>query len=161
LLDRIPTRVNLATRRILPTDAPESCVFCNNVAPETVNHLFLQCEAVCLIWYNVMTWIGFNFITPQNMFVHFECWSSEGNNNKFLKGLWLIWHATIWVIWNVRNKRIFSNEIQGVNDLVEEIKVLFNQGCQNRDFTSGRKGIAKSRLVKSQSKSKDFTQGLL
>ena len=35
------------------------------------------------------------------------------------------------------------------------------QGCQNLDFTSGRKGIAKSGLVKSQSKSKDFTQGLL
>jgi len=35
------------------------------------------------------------------------------------------------------------------------------QGCQNRDFTSGRKEIAKSELVKSQSKSKDFTQRLL
>jgi len=35
------------------------------------------------------------------------------------------------------------------------------QVCQNRDFTSGRKGIAKLGLVKSQSKSKDFTQGLL
>jgi len=34
------------------------------------------------------------------------------------------------------------------------------QGCQNRDFTSGRNGIAKSGHVKSQSKSKDFTQGL-
>ena len=32
---------------------------------------------------------------------------------------------------------------------------------QTRDFTSGRKGIAKSGLVKLQSKSKDFTQGLL
>jgi len=32
------------------------------------------------------------------------------------------------------------------------------QGCQNRHFTSGRKGIAKSKFVKSQSKSKDFTQ---
>lgn len=28
------------------------------------------------------------------------------------------------------------------------------QGCQNRDFTSGRKRIAKSELVKSRSKSK-------
>ena len=36
-----------------------------------------------------------------------------------------------------------------------------NQGYQNRDFTSSRKGVAKSGLVKSQSKSKDFTQGLL
>jgi len=35
------------------------------------------------------------------------------------------------------------------------------QGSQNRDFISGRKQIAKLKLVKSQSKSKDFTQGLL
>jgi len=34
-------------------------------------------------------------------------------------------------------------------------------GCQNRDFTSSQKEIVKSGLVKSQSKSKDFTQGLL
>ena len=35
------------------------------------------------------------------------------------------------------------------------------QGYKNQDFTSSRKGVAKSGLVKSQSKSKDFTQGLL
>jgi len=33
----------------------------------------------------------------------------------------------------------------------------FKQGCQNRDFVSGHKGIARSKIVKSQSKSKDFT----
>ena len=32
------------------------------------------------------------------------------------------------------------------------------QGCQNRNFTSGRKRIEKSAIVKSQPKSKDFTQ---
>jgi len=34
-------------------------------------------------------------------------------------------------------------------------------GCQNWDFASGRKGRAKLKIVKSQSKSKDFTQLLL
>jgi len=33
-----------------------------------------------------------------------------------------------------------------------------NQGCQNWDFASGRKTRAKLTIVKSQPKSKDFTQ---
>jgi hypothetical protein len=42
-----------------------------------------------------------------------------------------------------------------------KVRNSYIQGYQNRDFTSSRKGVAKSGLVKSQSKSKDFTQGLL
>ena len=33
----------------------------------------------------------------------------------------------------------------------------YDHGSQNQNFTSGRKGITKSVLVKSESKSKDFT----
>jgi len=38
---------------------------------------------------------------------------------------------------------------------------LSNARLSKSGFTLGRKGIGKSELVKSQSKSKDFTQGLL
>jgi hypothetical protein len=37
-----------------------------------------------------------------------------------------------------------------------QCEIVIKQGYQNRDFTSSRKGVAKSGLVKSQSKSKDF-----
>jgi len=33
-----------------------------------------------------------------------------------------------------------------------------DQGCQNQDFASGRKGRVKLKIVKSELKSKDFTQ---
>jgi len=36
--------------------------------------------------------------------------------------------------------------------------IIISYGCQNRDFASGRKGIAKSKIVKSQSKLKDSTK---
>jgi len=42
LLDRIPTKTNLARRRILPVEASERCVFCDQ-AGETSAHLFLHC----------------------------------------------------------------------------------------------------------------------
>jgi len=39
-------------------------------------------------------------------------------------------------------------------------RILY-QGCQNRDFALGQKRRAKSTIVKSQPKSKDFIQLLL
>lgn len=36
----------------------------------------------------------------------------------------MIWHATIWVLWQVRNHIISRNDVKYVEDLVEEIMVL-------------------------------------
>jgi len=43
LLDHIPTKVNLVRRTILPADASDRCVFCDQ-AGETSSHLFLHCN---------------------------------------------------------------------------------------------------------------------
>lgn len=67
-----------------------------------------------------MRWLEFTFVTPLNLFIHLECWSGEVVNEKIRQGFWLIWQATILVIWNVLNNRIFNNTVNGV----EEIKVL-------------------------------------
>jgi hypothetical protein len=50
-----------------------------------------------------------------------EC---RGNSKKVTKGLWLIWHTTIWVLWKRRNGKIFNGGNVEVEELVEEIKVL-------------------------------------
>jgi hypothetical protein len=50
----------------------------------------------------------------------------------------------------------FSTNYHPLNKYQQNVKIRLNQGCQNRDFASSRKGIEKS-----QSKSKDFTQGLM
>jgi len=49
------------------------------------------------------------FITPPNLFIHLQCWSSEALNGKLWKCYWIIWQATIWVIWNARNNIILKN----------------------------------------------------
>jgi len=36
----------------------------------------------------------------------------------------LIWHAVIWMLWKVRNDKIFKDTVCEVPNLVEEIKVL-------------------------------------
>lgn len=110
LLNQLPTRYNLAIRNVLGV--------------ETVSHLFLHCEVVWKIWAEVMFWLGFHFITPPNLFNHLECWTDEGQNKKIRCGLWLIWHACVWVIWRERNDRIFNERVKEFDELVAEIKAV-------------------------------------
>jgi len=106
LLDHIPMGRNLAYKNILPENASTSCVLCDK-GEEGSRHVFLHREVTSAIWVEAMKWLGFTFINLPNMFVHWECWNLEGKNEKIRSGFWLIWHATIWVIWQSRNEIFF------------------------------------------------------
>jgi len=73
LLDRIPTLSNLAFRHALDPGASWLCVIYWD-REETTRHLFLHCEATSKVWRMIINWFEFNFITPQNVFVQYECW---------------------------------------------------------------------------------------
>ena len=123
LIDRIPMRSNLALRRVLPPEEPCSRVLCGQ-GEETTTHIFLHCEVASLIWRKVLNWLGVNFITPQNMFTHFACWNGEVNSRQLKKVFWLIWHASIWMIWKERNARIFKNQFKNFDEVVDDIKAV-------------------------------------
>lgn len=123
LLDRIPTKVNLAKRRIMGMEDSKRCVFCDG-EDESAVHLFLHCAFTSKVWREVMGWLNFNFIIPPNLFTHALCWSREVRSKFLRRGAWLIWHAVVWVVWKSRNERIFNNKIIGVEEMVDQIKVL-------------------------------------
>jgi len=123
LLDRIPTRSNLAFRHVLAQGEPSSCVLCGN-GNETTTHLFLHCDVASLIWRKVFDWLGVNFIIPHNLFTHFVCWNAEVNSRWLRKPFWLIWHATLWTIWKERNARIFTLKAKNYDEVVEDIKAV-------------------------------------
>lgn len=89
LLDRIPTRANLAIRHILDPESSLNCVLCDR-GVETSTHLFLHCDVSSLIWRGVLNWLDINFVTPHNLFVQFDCWNSEVSSKRLKKGVWMI-----------------------------------------------------------------------
>jgi len=99
------------------------CVMCNR-KEETALHLFLHFDMASLVWLKLMMWLDCWFLTQPNFFVHWKCWSVGGRVKKVTKGLWLIRHTTIWVMWKKRNDKILKGINFKVDELVEEIKML-------------------------------------
>lgn len=104
LLDRVPTRVNLSRRNTLPPEFPLICVLCETELERT-NHLFMHCVMARGIWLELLHRVGNMFIIPQNLFNHWACWNAGSSSKKIIRGLCLLWHATIWMIWKVRNDK--------------------------------------------------------
>lgn len=123
LHDRIPSKVNLAYRHVLPPEASLNCDLCVGMA-ESTNHLFIHCAFSSEVWQGLFGWLDFNFVLPPNLFIHWECWLGGESKKKIHKGYRLIWHAAVWSIWRARNDRIFNNRLCGVAETVEAIKVL-------------------------------------
>jgi len=123
LLDRIPSKVNLAMRQVLPLEGSTMCTLCA-MREETSLHLLLHCDFASSVWLQIMVWFECFFHIPPNLFVHWECWGGLERNSKIKKGRWLVWLATLWLLWKVRNDSIFNQKIYKVEEVVEEIKVL-------------------------------------
>lgn len=132
LLNRIPTRLNLVRRNVIPTNASVLCVCCNLVK-ESANHLFLHCFETWKIWLYLQRWLEMSFITPPNLSCHWMCWNGvSSHRNELNRGLPLIWHTTIWVIWKARNNIIFNDGVFRVDEIVEEIIMLSWRWCLAR-----------------------------
>jgi hypothetical protein len=123
LYDRIPTTLNLDYQGIIPPDAFRDCVACVGRL-ESSCHLFLHCPFAMRVWYDIFRWLGLIIVIPPLVALLFEMVRGAGRNKKLRQGLLMIWHATIWSIWKVRNSVIFANGVLDPSVLVDEVKVL-------------------------------------
>ena len=73
ILNRIPTKDNLVLRNVLGPEVQPLCVLCNRME-ESAHHLFLHCDVASAVWLNLMRWLNHYFISPPNLFIHWECW---------------------------------------------------------------------------------------
>jgi hypothetical protein len=76
------------------------------------------------VWLKLMKWMEVCFLIPPNLFVHWKCWGDFERNKNIKIGRRMIWLATLWVLWKVRNDKIFNGVHFEVDDVVEEVKVL-------------------------------------
>jgi hypothetical protein len=122
LLDKLPTRGNLNRRNILNLDESR-CVFCG-LDVELACHLFLHCNFTAEVWYALSRWLGIVLVLPPNISLSYACFVGCGSNKKRRKGFSIIWLAFIWVLWKVRNDRVFNNIIVEASIAVDLIQRL-------------------------------------
>ena len=69
LRDRLPTKTNLANRRIIPLEEQLCVAGCGHVEDST--HLFLSCPTLGTLWPLVWVWLGVEGVDSQVISDHF------------------------------------------------------------------------------------------
>jgi hypothetical protein len=121
LLNRIPTKDNLLSRRIIEVHQG-ACGMCGE-AMESALHLFLHCKFSAKVWYDITRWLGFLIILPHDVTSSLATIISCAKNKQERGGVVLVWNSFVWTIWQARNNCIFNNGVVYFDDLVEQIKL--------------------------------------
>ncbi|XP_073310966.1 uncharacterized protein [Primulina huaijiensis] len=111
----------LLTRDILEYLEDKSCALCN-VPDETINHLFFACPITRVIWSSIRSWLHMRKImgSPSSILAAFRgIYRGSSTINK-MKCVALA--ATVYHTWNIRNKKVFENQLSNINAAVMKIK---------------------------------------
>jgi hypothetical protein len=122
LHDKVPTRVNLVRRGVIPGNGDQACALCGEGA-ESVEHLFLYCKVIMQVWERILVWLGLQFMLPHNILSLLIYVATILGCKPLRRGLIMIWCSVIWIVWRHRNRIIFENGIVDGAGLLEEIKV--------------------------------------
>ncbi|GAU10299.1 hypothetical protein TSUD_422630, partial [Trifolium subterraneum] len=122
LLGRLPTRVNLGRRGVLPS-SEQRCCHCDVGCLETEDHLFLLCPFAWNIWMEIYKWFGLVEVLPDTIGGLFPAFFKALKvPKKKHKGVVMLWQAVVWVIWKTRNDTIFAQKPRNVHEVVDKIK---------------------------------------
>ncbi|XP_058767962.1 uncharacterized protein LOC131641683 [Vicia villosa] len=108
---RLPTKDLLMYRGIVfPLDSLK-CVLCG-IQNENRDHSFLKCNGVKVIWRKIASWIGKPKGTKEDCLANFIdrylfCKKKKVKVDK----LGVVWVATSWIIWLLRDEMCFRNDI--------------------------------------------------
>jgi hypothetical protein len=122
LLNRLPTRAALARRGVLANTNELQCVFCNQSEEDSI-HLFFSCPFSQGVWNDVSQWIGKAIPTCLEPCDHFMLFGDLFKLKDDGKIRFLVWLATTWNVWNLRNKVIFYGVTPEAATLLEDIKI--------------------------------------
>jgi hypothetical protein len=125
LLERLPTRGALHHRGILSNTHDPSCVFCLQHI-EDCEHLFFSCAFTKSVWDEVFLWIGKSIASegPVYGLNHFSLFGTLFRYPKGGRVNHLIWLATTWCVWNLRNQVVFNGATPSATSLLVDIKTF-------------------------------------
>jgi hypothetical protein len=125
------------------------CVFCSQNV-EDCEHLFFNCPFTKSVWELVYQWIGRSVVTGAAVVNGRHHFAQFGNLFWYPKGgrvNHLIWLATTWCVWNLRNQVVFKGATPIASTLADDIKtfswlwlngrfarnscILFSDWCQD------------------------------
>ncbi|KAL8542626.1 hypothetical protein ACS0TY_003489 [Phlomoides rotata] len=121
LWERIPTTMKMSNRRSLPSNVSTNCIFCNEV-PETVHHIFFECNFSYQVWMEIFKWLGFSSVLssrPSTNLLHFSRLLRGKKGKEILVS---IWDCIIWIIWKTRNEFVFQQVQFSKNKFIEELQ---------------------------------------
>ena len=76
---------------------------------ETIDHLFVLCPLAQSVWYALMRWWGYDWVSPANLCCLFYQWEGVPLGT-FQKKVWMvIFFAVLWTIWLQRNSVVFND----------------------------------------------------
>ena len=119
---RLPTKANLARRRVLQHDDIMCVGGCD--LSETEDHLFVVCDIYGTIWNLLWQWLGISHVAADEIREHFIQFTDMAgmprSSYPFFKVIWL---GCVWVIWKERNDRIFNNVASDPVTLIDKGKL--------------------------------------
>jgi hypothetical protein len=121
LLDKLPTRAALQHRGILHNLNELACTFCFRLLEDS-SHVFFNCPFATKVWQAIFQWIGQYINSLQACWNHFQVFGALVKSKNGSRVRHLIWLATTWCIWKLRNQIVFNGAAPDVTQLVEEIK---------------------------------------
>jgi hypothetical protein len=137
LLDKLPTRAALHHRGIMIHSYDLYCTFCFHPLEDT-SHVFFLCPFAARVWEEVYRWIDKFINANQVGWRHFNSFGALVKSKKGNRVRHLIWLATTWCIWKLRNKIVFNGGAPNVSQIVDEIKYYSWYWFRGR---SGRKSF--------------------
>ncbi|GAU30753.1 hypothetical protein TSUD_145510 [Trifolium subterraneum] len=121
--DRLPTKLNLSYRGILPVGESHCVSGCGAV--ESAHRVFLSCSTFSSLWSLVSSWVGAASVTAQTLSDHFIQFSSSAGDTRVRRSfMQLLCLACVWVVWTERNHRLFRGSANSSLHMLDKIKTF-------------------------------------
>jgi hypothetical protein len=73
---------------------------------EEIQHVFFNCRFSVQLWNQIYSWLGINFNHFEDGWQHFILFGKLAKGKYQVKFRHLIWLATTWSIWRLRNNSV-------------------------------------------------------